>query len=74
MTRTIISLDPKEKQWLDEEAQRSGQPMTEVVRIAIRYMREEREKAFDNLLQQTSGTWREGDGLAYQKRVRSEWE
>jgi hypothetical protein len=74
MTRTVISLDPKEKKWLDEEAKRSGKPMTEVVRIAIRYMREEKEKSFDDLLHQTSGTWREGDGLAYQRRVRSEWE
>jgi hypothetical protein len=74
MIRTIISLDPKEKKWLDEEAGRLGKSMTEVVRMAIRCLREEKEKSFDHLLQQTSGTWREGDGLTYQRRVRSEWE
>ncbi len=74
MTRTVISLDPQDKRWLDEEARRTGKSMTEVVRMAIRSLREQREKSFDDLLQQTSGTWREGDGLAYQRRVRSEWE
>lgn len=74
MIRTVISLDPREKKWLDDEAKRSGRPMTELVRTAIRYMREEKERSFDDLLQQTSGTWREGDGLAYQRHVRSEWE
>ena len=72
--RTVISLEPTEKKWLDEEAKRTGKPMTEVVRIAIRYLREEQEKSFEDLLQSTSGTWREGDGLAYQRRIRSEWE
>ncbi len=72
--RTVISLEPPDKKWLDEEAARLGKPMTEVVRMAIRYLREAKEKSFDDILQSTSGSWREGDGLAYQRRVRSEWE
>ncbi len=74
MSRTIISLDDAEKFWLDEEAKRTGKPMTEVVRIAIRHLRDDRERALRNLLADTSGTWREGDGLEYQKRIRSEWD
>ncbi len=29
---------------------------------------------FDELLQQTKGTWKSGDGLAYQVKLRDEWE
>lgn len=74
MSRTIISLDDTEKHWLDEEAKRTGKPMTEIVRIAIRFLRTDRERALQNLLAETSGTWTEGDGLEYQKRLRSEWD
>jgi len=72
--RTIISLEQDEKAWLDEEAKRSGKPMTEIVRVAIRFLREDRERSFHEMLAETSGTWKEGDGLAYQERMRSEWE
>jgi len=74
MSRTIISLEETDKLWLDEEAKRSGKPMTEVVRVAIRFLREERERGFKELLTQTSGTWTEGDGLEYQNRIRREWD
>jgi hypothetical protein len=73
MTRTIISLEDDDKKWLDEEARRSGLPKSAIVRLSIRYMRLDRERSFENLLNQTSGTWKEGDGLAYQERLRSEW-
>jgi len=73
VTRTIISLENDDKKWLDEEARRSGLPKSAIVRLSIRYMRLDREKSFENLLNQTSGTWKEGDGLAYQERLRSEW-
>ena len=74
MTRTIISIENDDKQWLEEESRRLGMPKSAIVRLSIRYMRLEREKSFENLLNQTSGTWKEGDGLAYQERLRSEWE
>ena len=73
MTRTIISLENDDKKWLDEESRRSGLPKSAIVRLSIRYMRLDRETSFENLLNQTSGSWNEGDGLAYQERLRSEW-
>ena len=72
--RTIISLESDDKQWLDEESRRSGLPKSAIIRMSIRYMRMDKERSFENLLNQTSGTWRAGDGLAYQERLRSEWE
>ena len=73
MVRTVIALDPKDKAWLDRKARKSGVPMTEVVRQAVRSMREREEVDFADLLAKTKGTWKGGDGLAYQRRIRSEW-
>jgi len=73
MVRTIISLDADDKKWLERKAEAAGVPMTHLVREAIRRLRQQEEVAFETLLQQTAGTWREGDGLAYQQREREEW-
>ena len=76
MVRTVISLDEEDKRWLDARARETHVSMAEIVRPAVRRLREEsaREaRATDELLQQTSGIWKQGDGLAYQRRVRDEW-
>jgi hypothetical protein len=31
-------------------------------------------KSLERLLKETSGSWRGGDGLKYQRRIRAEWE
>ncbi len=76
MVRTLISLDAEDKAWLDRAARSERIPMTKLVRRAIRRLREEQEAApqgFDRLLRETAGSWKAGDGLAYQRRVRGEW-
>ncbi len=73
MTRTIISLEQEDKAWLDRKAQESGVPMAEIVRQAVRRMRQQEEAAFDKVLKETSGIWRAGEGLDYQQRLREEW-
>lgn len=77
MPRTIINLDPNDKDWLDREAKAQHVPMTEVVRRAIKAYRVRQESHgradLQDLLERTAGIWREGDGLAYQKRLRDEW-
>jgi hypothetical protein len=47
--------------------------MAEVVRTAIRGQRKKQEEPLEKLLSKTSGIWRNGDGLKYQRRIRSEW-
>lgn len=77
MVRTVISLDPADKRWLDWKARAEGVPMTEIVRLAIRRFREtsiEDEPTFDDLLKETKGLWAKGDGLEYQRRIRDEWD
>lgn len=78
MVRTIISLDPEEKAWLDDKARRSGKPMTAVVREALaRYRAQDGRRnkpPLAALLGNTRGIWKRGDGLAWQKKLRREWD
>ena len=77
MVRTVISLDPEDKAWLDRQARRERAPMTRLVRRAIQRLRKESEanpSRFDLLLRETSGLRKFGDGLAYQRRLRGEWD
>jgi hypothetical protein len=81
MVRTVISLDEADKQWLDERAAAEGVPMTEIIRRAVRRLREDRGAdaasatgtTTEDLLERTRGTWQHGDGLEYQERLRGEW-
>lgn len=76
MPKTLINLDPDDKAWLDREARRQHVPMTELVRQAVRRLREQsrRKPALQDVLSRTSGLWRSGDGLKWQQRLRSEWD
>jgi plasmid stability protein len=73
MTRMLISLEENDRQWLEQRAQETGKPMTEVVRQAIRQAQEAEQKPMKDLLASTKGLWRQGDGLRYQRRIRKEW-
>jgi hypothetical protein len=77
MIRTVISLDSEDKAWLDRTARQEHTPMTRLVRRAIQRLRKESESSpsrFDVLLRETSGIWKLGEGLAYQRRLRREWD
>ncbi|MHB1947699.1 MAG: ribbon-helix-helix protein, CopG family [Gammaproteobacteria bacterium] len=78
MVRTVISLENSEKKWLDKQAHLRHVPMTEIVREALRHYRSkiesEKQPTIENLLAQTAGIWKKGDGLEYQKKLRDEWE
>jgi hypothetical protein len=76
MHRTIISLDPDDRAWLDRKAREEGTTMTEVVRVAIRRLRKAEplsRHGMESLLDRTRGRWKKGDALDYQRRVRAEW-
>jgi hypothetical protein len=78
MPRTLINLDPDDKNWLDGEAKARNVSMTELVRQAVRAFRVREESlshpTMHTALEQTAGIWRRGDGLAYQQHVRDEWD
>ena len=76
MKRTLISLEADEKVWLDATAAREGKPAAELVRRALKLLKAQTPpsaQTFKDLLNRTRGLWRQGDGLAYQDRLRNEW-
>ena len=74
MTRTVIALENDIKLWLDQRAEQDGVPMTELVRRALREMRDRELAALDALLGETSGLLAGEDGLAAQEALRDEWD
>lgn len=75
MARTVVSIPDDDKRWLDERAAEEGVAMTEIVRRAIRRYREEKARTtFDELLEATRHTWKQGDGLEWQVSRRGEWD
>jgi plasmid stability protein len=74
MTRLLVNLDEQDRVWLERKARQTGASMAEVVRQSIRHMKKAEQKPFNELLAATSGVWRGGDGLRYQRKVRREWD
>jgi hypothetical protein len=74
MTRLLVSLDEQDRVWLERKARQTGASMAEVVRQSIQRMKKSEQKSFNELLQATKGTWRGGDGLRYQRKIRREWD
>ncbi|PYS34408.1 MAG: CopG family transcriptional regulator [Acidobacteria bacterium] len=77
MIRTVISLDEESKEWLDQQAREENISAAELIRTAVRKYREEKKREaipLNDLLKQTTGMWKAGDGLTYQRRLRKEWQ
>jgi hypothetical protein len=74
MTRLLVSLDEQDRVWLERKARQTGSSMAEVVRQSIQRMKKTDQKSFEDLLKATSGVWRGGDGLRYQRKIRREWD
>ena len=77
MIRTIISLDEDSKEWLDQQAREEKISTAELIRTVVRKYRDEKRREalpLKDLLKQTSGIWKRGDGLTYQRRLRKEWQ
>lgn len=78
MPRTIISLRDDDKRWLDREARARHVSMTSLVSEAVSLYRAREESArrpdLDTALKESCGVWRQGDGLAWQERLRDEWD
>ena len=74
LVRTVISLDEKQKAWLDQQASLRRVSRASLIRQAISeyHAKESRvsDVSFQEALEQTAGIWQSGDGLEYQVRVR----
>lgn len=78
MLRTIVSFEPSEKAWLDEEAKIEHVSMTQVVRKALRLYRlsieSQKQPSFSQILKETAGIYKTIDGLKFQNQLREEWD
>ncbi|MBT3272958.1 MAG: hypothetical protein HN368_07380 [Spirochaetales bacterium] len=76
MIRTLISLEEKDKRWLDWYSRRRGQSAAETVREAIRQLKDaDSEQKKTELLDHTAGMWKQKgvDAIDYVDRIRNEW-
>lgn len=78
MIRTVVSLEPEEKTWVDQQAAKEHVSMATIIRDAIHHYRQELETekrpSFTELLKQTQGITEMDDGLQYQINIRNEWD
>lgn len=78
MIRMLITLPESEKQWLMKAAKKEQISTSELVRriIAAHHKQQlsSKKRNISKLLNKTKGTWKQGDGLEYQQRIRDEWE
>jgi hypothetical protein len=72
--RTIITLSEKDKAWLESYSKARGISVAEAIRRGVGQLKEREEmNIYQQLIQETRGIWRKGDGMEYQEKIRSEW-
>ncbi len=72
--RMIITISEEDKMWLESYSSLHRVSVAEAIRQGIRKLKD--AELFENyqaLVQNTKGFWKKGDGLDYQKKIRSEW-
>jgi hypothetical protein len=72
--RTIITISDEDKLWLERYSRSCGISVAEAIRRGIARLKHgEGRSVYQTIVRQTRGIWHKGDGLDYQKNVRSEW-
>jgi hypothetical protein len=72
--RTIITLSEEDKRWLESYSSAHQVSLAEAIRQGIRRLKDaELQETYGVLVQSTKGLWKKGDGLKYQRKIRSEW-
>lgn len=73
-TRTIITLPESDKHWLEAYSKVHEISVAEAIRQGISVLKNlKTEQTYRQLVMKTGGLWQKGDGLEYQKKIRSEW-
>ena len=72
--RTIITISEDDKVWLENYSRTWRISAAEAIRRGIARLRdEEGGSIYKKIVNETRGIWKQGNGLEYQTRVRSEW-
>jgi len=73
--RIIITIPDEDKLWLDGYAKVHKISVAEAIRQGVNQLKQgQRQKTYQKLVKITCGIWKKGEGLAYQKKARIEWE
>jgi len=74
--RTLVDIPTTERSWLDKKAKERGISMAEALRQTVKAAREAEQKhtEFIRLMDKVQGAWTKGDGLEWQRKMRTEWE
>jgi hypothetical protein len=73
--RLSITISDDDKLWLEGYCQANRISMAAAVRRGIDLLkRGERQNNYRRLVETTRGLWNKGNGLAYQQKMRTEWE
>jgi hypothetical protein len=72
--RIIISIPDEDKLWLEGYSKVHKISVAEAIRQGIDQLRRaKRQQTYRQLVENTRGIWKKGDGLAYQEELRAEW-
>jgi len=73
--RTIITLPEEDKEWLESYSHANQISMAEAIRQGIHKLKQaEVQETYRTIVKNTQGIWKHGDGLDYQRKMRSEWQ
>ncbi len=73
--RIIISIADEDKLWLEGYSKVHKISVAEAIRQGINQLkRAKRKQTYRQLVENTRGVWKKGDALAYQEKLRAEWE
>jgi hypothetical protein len=74
-TRTIITISEKEKHRLKAFSKSHGISMSAAIRQGItRLITADEKNSYQQIIRDSRGIWKKGDGLNYQKKIRAEWD
>ncbi len=72
--RTIITISEDDKVWLENYSRTWRISAAEAIRRGIARLRDEEGRSvYKKIVSETRGIWKQGNGLEYQAKVRSEW-
>jgi hypothetical protein len=74
--RTLVDIPKADKIRLGREAKKEGVSISEMLHQAIKTLKSMRQSKHSPLISQLKtlqGTWKKGDGLKWQKKMRSDW-
>jgi Mor family transcriptional regulator len=70
-----VTITDKDKLWLEGYSKVHKISVAEAIRQGIGELKKAQQRqTYERLVEKTSGIWQRGDGLEYQREIRSEWD